>query len=331
MKIVKWSYRLLFAFCLLFISTAPVKAWEWSDYMGDGSAQLLSSDTLTMMEVSDMRVRDLKRRLVRRHGFGADEVGRMIDKKELIQTLAFEEHKLRQRELEEVKRNLFWKGILTAVVVGAVTLFWPLLKHLYEVASVNFVVYTDRKWYEAHRCWDYKSIEGCLIVLLMGVLDVLQLWMTISIFLGWFMTSKYFFPMPSISIRPAALMGGPVSQGPLAKYGLNVAPMAISWVLRFVHGRLEAWVGSALQRAQKRQKREQRAKDRANETEEERAARKAAKRAAKAAEKAKQNPPEEKEEPVKSLTPEEMRQAALDAAEARREKLKSHTALDDLD
>jgi len=280
-----------------------------------------------MTQVSEMRVRDLKRRLIRRHGYGADEVGRMLDKKDLIQTLAFEEHKVRQKELEDVKRHLFWKGIFAAVVVGALTLFWPLLQHLYEVASVNLVVYTDRKWYEAKRCWDYQSIEGCLGVILMGILDVLQLWMTVSILLGWFMSSKYFFPIPSLPIRPAALMGGPVSQGPLSKYGLNVAPMAISWGMRFVHGRMEIWVGNAMRRSFKRQKKQKRD----NETDEERAARKAVKRAAKAAEKAKQEEHLNKEAPIRPLTTEEMRQAASEAAEARRANLESNTPLDDLD
>jgi hypothetical protein len=316
-------YKLLVGLILLLCSTTA-HAWEWSDLVGDPVQ--LSTDTLTMEQVSELRVRDIKRRLTRRHGYGADELGRMLDKKELIQTLSFEEHKSRQKELEQVKRNLFWKGILTAVLVGALTLFWPLLKHLWEVASVNFVVYTDRKWYEAQRCWDYKSIQGCLGVLLMGLLDVAQLWMTVSIMLGWFISSKYFFPMPSLSVNPAALMGGPISQGPLARYGINIAPMVISWVFRFVHARLEGWVGRSLKQAQKWQKKKQRE----HEPPEERAARKAAKRAAKEAAQ-KMHEPRMHEPDIEPLTPNEIREAAAQAAERRRANIESNTPLDDLD
>jgi hypothetical protein len=232
-----------------------------------------------MDQVSTLRVRDIKRRLVRHHGYGADEVARVLDKKELIQTLAFEEHKLRQKELEKVKRNLVWKGIFTALFIGGLTLFWPLLRHLWEVASVNFAVYTNRKLYEAQRCWDYKSIEGCLIIFLMGLLDLGQLWMSVSILLGWFMTSKYFFPMPNLSVRPVALMGGPISQGPLASYGINIAPMAFVVGFSVVTVSFGGPSCHALKNAQKRQKKRQRAQ----ETHEERAARKAAKRVAKEA------------------------------------------------
>lgn len=63
-----------------------------------------------MKQVLELRVRDIKRRLVRYHdGYEADEVIHVLDKKELIQTLlAFEEHKLQQRELEQVKHKLMF-------------------------------------------------------------------------------------------------------------------------------------------------------------------------------------------------------------------------------
>lgn len=316
-------YRLLIS--LMLLSTAlETHAWEWADIVGDPIK--FSTKTLTIDQVMQLRVRDIKRRLVRQHGYGADEVARVLDKKELIETLAFEEHKIRQKELEQVKRNLVWKGIFTALVVGAITLFWPLLRHLWEVASINLVVYTDRKRFEAQRCWDFKSVLGCVIVLLMGLLDLSQLWMTVSILLSWFMTSKYFFPMPNLSIRPAALMGGPISQGSLAGYGINLAPMVLSWAFRFVHGRLERLVGLALKSAQQRQKKQQRAQ----ETPEERTARKNAKRAAKEA--AHQQRGQTMQEPeVRPLTSDEIREAAASAAERRRSAIESNTALDDLD
>lgn len=346
MKASRLCGRLVLAILLLF-TASPANAWGLADYWGEPAS--FSTKTLTMDEVADLRVRDIKRRLTRNHGYGADEVGRILDKKELIEILSFEEHKLRQKELEAVKRNLFWKGIFTAILVGLLTLFWPLLRHLFEVAHVNFVVYTDRKWYEAKRCWDYKSLLGGMGVLLMGMIDVLQLWMTVSILLGWVMTSKYFFPMPSLPIRPAAMMGGPIAQGPLGGYGINVAPMALSWVFRFGHGRLEGWVGRVLSRAHQRQRKEEKKKQRDNETPEERTARKAAKRAAKAAaappqrQPAASSPPKEQQqqqwdpriasEPsaVQPLTPEEMRQAAMEAAERRKASMETNTAFDELD
>jgi uncharacterized protein YggT (Ycf19 family) len=317
-------YRLLISLVLLLSTSIHADAWEWSYFVGDPVN--FTTKTLTLDEVTQLRVRDIKRRLVRQHGYGADEVARVLDKKELIEALAFEEHKIRQKELEQVKRNLVWKGIFTALLVAAITLFWPLLRHLWEVASINFIVYTDRKRFEAQRCWDYRSVQGCVIVLLMGVLDLAQLWMTVSILLSWFTTSRYFFPMPNLSIRPAALMGGPISQGPLAGYGINLAPMALSWAFRFVHARLEGFVGLALKSAQKRQKKQQRAK----ETPEERAARKSAKHAAREA--AQQQASQKMQEPdVRPLTADEIREAAALAAERRRSVIESNTALDDLD
>jgi hypothetical protein len=148
------------------------------------------------------------------------------------------------------------------------------------------------------------------------------------VLLSWFIKSKYFFPMPSIPIHPAALVGGPISQGPLARYGINVAPMAISWALRFVHSRLENFVGHAMKRAYTRQRKQQREK----ETPEERAARKAVKRFAREQRQQQQQDIVHADEPhVRPLTVEEIRQAAAEAAERRRANLDSNTAFDDLD
>lgn len=127
-----------------------------------------------MNQVSEMRVRDIKRRLARTHGFGADEIGRMIDKKDLIHALAFEEHKVRQTENAEFQRQLFIQATIVTVVAGALVLVWPLLKHVYEVAHVNFVVYTDRKLLEARRCWELKSFYGSLGVGCMFIVDFLR-------------------------------------------------------------------------------------------------------------------------------------------------------------
>jgi hypothetical protein len=253
-------------------------AWEWSDFLTTGSI-FKSSDTLSMAQVSEMRVRDIKRRLARTHGFDASELGRMLDKKELIHALAFEEHKVRQAENAEFQRQLFIQATIATVLAGALVLFWPLLKHLYEVAHVNFVVYTDRKLLEARRCWELKSFYGSVGVCFMFIVDFLQIWLTVSVILSWVMTSKYFFPVPSLPIRPAAMMGGQVSNGPLARYGLNVGPMVITWGLRFLQGRLETWTGRALSDARRAQTEQSKKQRRENETPEEKEVRRAARRA----------------------------------------------------
>jgi hypothetical protein len=232
-----------------------------------------------MGEVRDMRARDIKRRLSRSHGFSADEVGRMIDKKELIQALSFEEHKERQKEQEKLKRFLMIRGILVALASVVVVMGWPLWQHIYDVGSVNFVVYTDRKRHEASRCIELRSVQGMIGVILMAILNVLQLWLSASVVLSWFTSSRYFFPTPSIPIRPAQFMGGTVASGPLGGYGINVGSMAVTWFFRFVAGRLESFTGRALSRSYQQQKKQ--ARD--WESPEDRAARKAARKAVKKA------------------------------------------------
>jgi hypothetical protein len=156
---------------------------------------------------------------------------------------------------------------------------WPLWMQIYEVASVNLVVYTDKKRHEASRCIELGSIEGMFGVLIMAIVDTLRIWLSLSVFLSWFMSSKYFFPTPNLSVRPADFMGDKVKNGPLAKYGLNVGPMALTYGFRFLQGRLEAYTGRALARAYQKQK----TAAREWESPEERAARKAARKAAKKA------------------------------------------------
>jgi len=99
-----------------------------------------------MTEISQMRVRDIKRRLTRHHGYGADEVAKMIDKNDLIHALSYEEHKVRQKEKERRKRVLFKKGVMIALVCVIVVMFRELWFHVWEVASVNLVVYTGTAW-----------------------------------------------------------------------------------------------------------------------------------------------------------------------------------------
>ena len=268
----------------------PVQAWEWSDWVA-GSNGLLgrsttitgsddnnSLQTLSIDEVSALRVRDLKRRLARSHGYSAEELDRILDKKELIHALAFEEEKVRLQQEEQAKRALAWRGVVAAVVAVLLVLCWPVLHHAGEVAHVNWVVYTDRKKHEASRCVELKSWKGVLGVLIMGVLDLMQLWLTSSILMSWLTTPKWwFFPVPRLSLRPAAFMGGQIAQSPLANYGINIGSMAVTWVMRFVYGKIELWTGKALASAHREQRREARTW----ESVEDRAARKTARKQAK--------------------------------------------------
>lgn len=349
--------RRLLRTLLFFLSLCCCHSWEWSDLIR-GDALFQRDDTLSLAQVSQLRVREIKRRLARSHGYGADELARMLDKKELIEALAFEEHKIRQVRREEFQRQLFVQAVIVTILAGAVVLFWPLIKHVWDVAHVNFVVYSDRKRLEARRCWELKSYQGSVGVLCMFIVDVLQIWLTVTVILSWFMTSKYFFPIPSLSIRPAAMMGGEVANGPLARYGINVGPMVLTWGFRFLQGKLEMWTGRAFSVAYRAQVKENRKESRKNETPEEKEARRAARRARRAVRKEEQRRKGQEEElpyhsyetlshePIsseqKKIEPrettkasrDEKRQVAAAAAEARLNEnpiVDRYTAMDELD
>lgn len=101
---------------------------------------------LSFMEISKLRAREIKRRLVRRHGYTPEEIAQMIDKKILIEKLAYEEHLLIQKRNSAKQRRRSQKSIVIALLVVSLVFFWPLIKatktHLYEIVTVNFVVYT---------------------------------------------------------------------------------------------------------------------------------------------------------------------------------------------
>ena len=103
--------------------------------------------TLNIVEISNMRARDIKRRLARSHGYSVDELSRMLDKKELINTLSFEEHKAYQKEADRRKWIRFKNTVIYTCVAILIVMFWPLLRQAFEAASVNFVVYTGMLLY----------------------------------------------------------------------------------------------------------------------------------------------------------------------------------------
>jgi len=184
----------------------------------------------------------------------------MIDKKELVNSLAYEEHKVCEREEEWKKKIMVRRSIFMALMCVILVMFRPLLEHIWEVAYVNFVVYTDKKTYEIGRCRKMKSLKGTFGILLITLVECLQFWLAISVALSWVMTSKYYFPVPSVPIRPAAILAGAAGTGggnnALTRYGINVGPMVITFCLRFVKGRIEKWMGLVLSEANCRQKRE---------------------------------------------------------------------------
>lgn len=228
--------------------------------------------TLTEEEIRLMRVRDIKRSLSKKHGYTLDEVARMLDKQELIRSLVYEERKEREKAQSKIQRERIIQALMTAFL-GAVVLFcWPLLVSGYEVLHVNVVVWTDRKVFEMSRCRDLKSSKALIGVMLMLILDGLQFWLSVSMALSWIIRrTKYFFPTPQLTIQPGQMLGKEVAGSAIGSMGINIAPMLISWLIRFVHGRLETWTGRAMSQAMKLQRKA--ARD--NETTEERAARKA--------------------------------------------------------
>ena len=288
-----WMHLVVIAVILLIriripgrITTSPivVDAWEWSDYVvstwtrsNQPPTTISGTTTLSIQDVSDMRVRDIKRRLSRIHGYSAEEVSKILDKKELVQALAFEEEKIRLKQENSAKRIVVQQGMIAAIVTILILLCWPVLLHAYEVAMINFVVYTDRKKIEALKCFELKSFWGLLGVVCMGVLDVLQIWLTTSVLLSWVMTSKYFFPFPRLTIRPAQLMGGEMANSSMANYGINVGSMLVTYGLRFLYGKIEQYTGIALAKKARQQRQEARQR----ESSDEKAARIASRKAAK--------------------------------------------------
>lgn len=248
------------------------------DYINAGID--LESKSLNIIQISDMRARDIKRRLAREHGYGADELSRMLDKKELINTLSYEEHKVYQQEVDKRKWRKIKSSIIYTCAAVLVVMFWPLLTHAFEVAHVNFVVYTDKRRHELSRCREFKSKKGYFGMFLLFIIDGLSTWLSVSVLLSWVMRSKYFFPVPNIPIKPAQLLAGGVGgdAGALGQYGINVGPMIISGLFRFLNNRVEGMIGKAMSSAFQRQRKDARKEERAKEKEERRRMKKEAKR-----------------------------------------------------
>lgn len=139
------------------------------------------------------------------------------------------------------------------------------------------IISTDKKKYEINTCISHKSIKACIGILITFCIDLLQLWLSVSILASWILPSnKYMFPTPSIPIRPAAVLtslssasGNASSDSPLNKYGINVGPMIISWLFRYGKGKVEYWVGKVLAKKMRKDQKKVRKEEKKREKERE--------------------------------------------------------------
>jgi len=144
--------------------------------------------------------------------------------------------------------------------------------------------YSDRRKYEMKRCREFNTIKGYIGILLLFIIDLLSFWLSTSVLLSWFTRSKYFFPIPQLPIRPAQLLtpkGG--DAGALGNYGINVGPMVVSWLFRFLNRKVEEGTASAMASAlgaRKRKEKDEMKRARKEEKAREKEARRDARRSA---------------------------------------------------
>ena len=241
-------------------------------------------------EYTSLRTREIKRRLALDHGYEQKEIAMMIHKSELVHALCREAYKEQKRKQSDLNRKRFWHIGGTIIIASVIYFLSPVWMQGYDIVSVNFVVYTDRKRHEASRCLEIGSFLGFIGFIFLFILEMLSFWLSISVLLSWFITrNKYFFPVPSIPVRPGALLnsatgGNPSNRQGLAGYSVNCGPMAISWILGFLNRKVQEWMGRCLAKAQREQKKAtKKAAKKSQRTPEERAARKLEKAAKKAA------------------------------------------------
>jgi hypothetical protein len=85
-----------------------------------------------------------RRRLAREHGYGADEIAKMLDKKDLINALSYEEHRVWQKEEERKKRVALRRSIIVSLICVIFVMFKPLFSHAWEILVVNIEVYSGK-------------------------------------------------------------------------------------------------------------------------------------------------------------------------------------------
>ena len=277
---------IIFLLFTLFLVSQRIEAQKFNHFQSDEydveesiSIHKTSLYKELYSEYLELRTREIKRRLALDHGYDSREISAMIHKPELVHALCREVYKAEKRKRSDLNRKRFMHIAATIVIASVIYFLSPVWMQGYDIFTVNFVVYTDRKRHEASRCMEIGSVLGFIGFLLLCILELLSFWLSASVFFSWFMTrNKYFFPTPHIPIRPGAFLnsatgGNPGSRQGIAGYAINCGPMVISWVLSFLNGRVQAWMGSCLSKAQRKQKQAKK------EAKKQRAAKKAARKA----------------------------------------------------
>lgn len=298
----------LFAFLLLLLSSASASASTTDhrsstntasrvdEYYGTEASIPIHKTAVykeLYTEYVELRTREIRRRLSVNHGYDPKELAVMIHKPELVHALSREVYKEREKKKSDMNRKRLWHMGGTVVIASLIYFLSPVWMQAYDIISVNYVVYTDRKCHEASRCLEIGSFLGCIGFILLFILEMLSFWLSASVLLSWFVTrNKYFFPVPSIPLRPGALLNSakgisPANRQGLSEYSFNCGPMAISWALGFLNRKVQAWMGRCLAKAQRRQqKTERKAERKAERKQAKKSQRSAEDRAARKAEKA---------------------------------------------
>jgi len=217
----------------------------------DADLVLEEEEELSFTDISKLRPREIKRRLVRKHGYTPEEVARMIDKKVLIETLVYEEHLQIQKISSAKQRKRIQTSIVVALIAIVVAACWPMIrmatKQLYEIICVNFIIYTDKKRYEFRRCKEYDCTVGYIGLTVVTVLDILILWLNASTTLSWITPNKsflrkYFFPTPNLPIYAHG-------------FGINIGGFFVLWLLSWIKSSVvERFIAKRLIAAQRFQK-----------------------------------------------------------------------------
>ena len=73
----------------------------------------------------------------------------------------------------------------------------------------------------------------------------------------------YLIPIPNMSLSTDMLQGGGKGGGGGGGFGLNMAPMLLSWLISYAQRKVEDVVGLAIKRSEKAKRKAKRAKEKA--------------------------------------------------------------------